>query len=249
MLPDPRIWTCGSRKRSSRCARQRSFTDWASPDLRPGRSRVPAVPGPASTVPGRDWYSAPGRDWARGAAASGASASASAFAAWASCAAVRAYAWVRDPGCASGSGSSVQKGDVASWLKSLLIREKTVTGLVVTSTEAACTCWRPLRIRDMFGVLVGGWLFVVGCWLLTEGGPWTGGARFCVGERWAEAGEGALLFDEAPGPLPSLSPRKGRKRADRREVIPWRGVERSRCQASVPVPIYPPCPSLSREGT
>ena len=38
---------------------------------------------------------------------------------------------------------------------------------------------------------------------------------------------------------PSLSPRKGRKR----------GVDSSWHQPSVPLPIYPPCPSLSREGT
>lgn len=222
MLPDPRIWTCGSRKRSSRCARQRSVTDWASPDLRPGRSRVPAVPGPASTVPGRDWYSAPGRDWARGAAASGASASASAFAAWASCAAVRACAWVRDPGCASGSGSSVQKGDVASWLKSLLIREKTVTGLVVTSTEAACTCWRPLRIRDMFGG--GGWWLVVrgwwreklrrrdGGWRIEDGGWKMERRESCVvcgtsrggGGRWVNFwGKTFLLLVPAKTGIPS----------------------------------------------
>jgi hypothetical protein len=204
MLPDPRIWTCGSRKRSSRCARQRSVTDWASPDFRPGRLRVPAVPGPASTVPARDWYSAPGRGSARGAAGSGASASASAFAAWASCAAARASAWVRDPGGASGSGSSVQKGDVASWLKSLLIRKKTVSGSVITSTEAACTCWRPLRIRDMFGAVVGcswlvegeasteGWGMEDGGWKIEDGG-WRGGRASCVVRRGAGRPVGQLL--------------------------------------------------------
>jgi hypothetical protein len=34
-----------------------------------------------------------------------------------------------------------------------------------------------------------------------------------------------------------------------REIIPGRGVERPQHQASVPLPIYPPCSSLSREGT
>ena len=44
---------------------------------------------------------------------------------------------------------------------------------------------------------------------------------------------------------PSLSPRKGRPKADWREVILWRGVERPQHQASVPLPIYPPCPLVS----
>jgi hypothetical protein len=49
---------------------------------------------------------------------------------------------------------------------------------------------------------------------------------------------------------PQVSPlEKGRPRADRREVIPWRGVESLQHQPLIPLPIYPPCPSLFREGT
>jgi hypothetical protein len=41
---------------------------------------------------------------------------------------------------------------------------------------------------------------------------------------------------------PSFSPRKGRPRADRREVIPWRGVESLQHQSSIPVPHRPTLP-------
>jgi hypothetical protein len=191
MLPDPRIWTCGSRKRSSRCARQRSVTDWASPDFRPDRSTARAGPGPASTVPARGWYSAPGRGRARGAAASGASASASAFAAWVSCAAARACAWARDPGCASESGSSVQTCDVASWLKSLLIREKTVTGFVGTLQKLHAHVGARYRYGICSGawVVVGGRLLVFGCWLFVvgRGRSFDGGME---DERWRMEGGG-----------------------------------------------------------
>jgi hypothetical protein len=51
---------------------------------------------------------------------------------------------------------------------------------------------------------------------------------------------GSVFFHNKARRLPlSLSPRKGRTR----------GVERPQHQASISFPIYPPCPSLSREGT
>jgi hypothetical protein len=54
----------------------------------------------------------------------------------------------------------------------------------------------------------------------------------------ASTGASVLVFDEVPG-LPSVSPLERR----------LRGVERKWHQSSIPLPIYPPCPSLSREGT
>jgi hypothetical protein len=51
---------------------------------------------------------------------------------------------------------------------------------------------------------------------------------------------GSVFFLHKARRLPSsLSPRKGRTS----------GVERKWHQSSIPLPIYPPCPSLSREGT
>jgi hypothetical protein len=52
----------------------------------------------------------------------------------------------------------------------------------------------------------------------------------------------ASTHSKAPRQSPSLSPRKGRPRADRREVIPWRGVESLQHQSSIPVPHRPTLP-------
>jgi hypothetical protein len=54
---------------------------------------------------------------------------------------------------------------------------------------------------------------------------------------------------KARRPPPSLSPRKGRARADRRKVIPWRGVERKWCQVKETHFVPSSCPSPSGEGT
>jgi hypothetical protein len=65
----------------------------------------------------------------------------------------------------------------------------------------------------------------------------------------ASTGDSALVFDKIPGSPPILFSRKWRTRADRREVIPWRGAKSLQHQSSIPVPHLPTLPPLRRQGS
>jgi hypothetical protein len=169
MLPDPRVWTCGSRD---------------------ARSGAPAhigyglgVSGPSSGSVDGSRRSGSGVDGSREGlvfgSREGSGTRGGCFGRVGFRFGVRRLGFLRrGPGVRLGPGPGVRfgVGFVGADLRRRVMAEVASDSredrhrLRGYPTEAACTCWRPLQIRDMFGGVGGCWWSVVGVRLLVVRG-------------------------------------------------------------------------------